>query len=314
MKIYGSNFSAFSVQNPIVTIGTFDGVHNGHRKIIAQLLDIAQQSNGEAVIFTFWPHPRTILATDNFELKLLNTFDERVELLENAGIKNIIVYPFSSEFSKLSYSDFVRRILVDELKIHSLVLGYDNRIGHKGAGNIHNIKQLADELGFNFIPTEALNINTINISSSIIREALNMGRVEVAGKYLSYNYFIQGKVVEGNKIGRKIEFPTANVEVDNMKLIPACGVYAVKVKIAENQYNGMLNIGYRPTIEESSKQKRIEVHIFDFDGELYGTDLRIEFVEKVRDEIKFSSLDELKAQLSIDKQNIKKLYSHNTST
>ena len=240
-------------------------------------------------------------------MKLLNTIDERLELLRQTGIDHLIIHPFSMEFSRITSLDFVRDILVKKLNTKKLVIGYDHHFGKNREGSFEHIKEYGPLYGFEVEEIPAQEIQQINISSTKIRKSLLIGEIQAANQFLGYHYFINGTVVEGSKVGRQIGFPTANIEVDeDYKLIPANGVYAVKIKIEDNNYSGMLNIGTRPTIKEGDVT--IEVNIFNFNQEIYNKPIRIEFFEKIRNEVKFSELTELQQQLNHDKQKVLQLF------
>jgi len=302
VKVYHHINEFKCAKSSVVTIGTFDGVHAGHQVIIKRLITEAKKNNGESVILTFFPHPRMVLYPDNHELRLLNTISERIEMLSKTGIDHLIIHPFSIEFSRLSATDFVRDVLVNQLKVAKLIIGFDHHFGRNREGSFEQLDELAPLYGFGVEEIPAQEIQQINISSTKIRHSLICGEINAANKFLGYHYFMNGKVVAGNKMGRELGFPTANLKVDEWyKLIPANGVYAVKVKIYESSYNGMLNIGSRPTINGSDVT--IEVNIFNFDEDIYNKDIRIEFFERIRDEHKFDELSALKNQLQIDKNN-----------
>lgn len=304
MKIY-RDIDEFQVENPILTIGSFDGVHQGHLKIINRLKEIARENNGESVIFTFYPHPRLVLFPEEGNLRLLTTLNEKIRLFERAGIDHLIIYPFTREFSQLTYSDFVKNVLVDSLKIKTLVVGYDHKFGKNREGSFSMLQDLSDQLNFQLEKLDVLLIDDINISSTKIRDSLQDGNVKRANKYLGYSYTLHGTVVEGQKLGRRIQFPTANVQAsDPNKLIPGHGVYAVFVNTEGKRYRGMLNIGTRPTVNQNADNRSIEVHILGFDGNLYGKELELEFVEKIREEQKFASIDDLRTQLEMDRQTV----------
>ncbi len=304
MKIY-RHIDEFHVENPILTIGSFDGVHLGHLKIINRLKEIANEKKGESVIFTFYPHPRLVLFPEEGNLRLLTTLHEKIRLFERAGIDHLIIYPFSREFSQLTYEDFVKTILVDSLKIKTLVVGYDHKFGKNREGSFSMLQDLSDQFNFQLEKLDVLLIDDINISSTKIRNSLQDGNVKRANKYLGYSYTLHGTVIEGQQLGRRIQFPTANVQAsDPTKLIPGHGVYAVFVNIEDGRYQGMLNIGTRPTVNQNADNRSIEVHILGFDGNLYGKELELEFVEKIRDEQKFASIEDLRAQLEMDKQTV----------
>lgn len=302
MKIY-TDLKDFSAINPVVTIGTFDGVHQGHKKVIRRLQELAHKVKGETVIFTFYPHPRLVLNAENNGLRLINTLEEKKILLEAAGIDHLVIYPFTKEFSKLSYVEFVEQILVRQLGMKYLVVGYDHRFGHNREGKYEDLKVFADKLNFKIERQDVLNMDAINVSSTKVRKAIAEGDIKTANKYLGYRFFIKGDVVDGKKLGHKIGFPTANIDPqESYKLVPKDGVYAVKVDVDDKRYLGMLNIGIRPTVNNQLDNRSIEVHILDFDKDIYYKNITIHFYKRIRNEQFFASLDELKAQLANDKQ------------
>lgn len=288
-------------RNGILTIGTFDGVHAGHQEIIRRINRIALEINGETIVLTFHPHPRMVLQPDDASLKLLNTPDEKIRLLSHYGIDNLILIPFSKEFSRLSAQQYVEDFLWKKIRPRKIVIGYDHRFGNKREGDINLMRTLADKLRFEVVEIEAQMVENISVSSTKIRNALLTGDLETANSLLGRYYSISGKVVRGDQRGTKFGFPTANISVrDPHKLIPASGVYAVRVVVDGEMYGGMLNIGMRPTF--NGQHETIEVHIFDFAQNIYGTQINIEFVGSIRKEIKFKSADELVAQLAKDKE------------
>lgn len=302
LKIYKNLEDTITIKNPVLTTGTFDGVHLGHMRILNRLNILSNECNGESVLFTFFPHPRMVLFPDDKNIKLLNTQSEKIKLLEQAGVKHLIIFPFTKEFSRLSALEYVRDILVNKIGIKKLVIGYDHHFGRNREGNIHNLTELASLYNFDVEEIPALEIDNINISSTKIRNALNEGRIEDANKLLGYNYMINGIVVQGDKIGRSIGFPTANIKLpDSYKLIPADGVYIVKTTVRKKIYYGMLNIGYKPTLKDNSA-KSIEVNLFDFKSEIYNEIINIEFLKWLRNEKKFNALNELQQQLIHDKE------------
>ena len=304
MKVH-TDLNNFSALNPVVTIGTFDGVHLGHKKVIKRLQELAKDVNGETVIFTFYPHPRLVLNTHQDELRLINTLEEKKILLEAAGVDHLVVFPFTKEFSKLSYADFVEKILVGQIGMKSLVVGYDHKFGHKRKGTYEDLKVYANQLNFNIEQLEVLNVDTIDISSTKIRQALAEGDIETTNKYLGHRYFIKGIVVDGKKIGHEIGFPTANIDPqESYKLVPKDGVYAVKVEIEDVIYTGMLNIGFRPTVNHQMDNRSIEVNIFDFDQNIYYKNISIYFYKRIRNEQMFKGIDALKEQLVKDKETV----------
>ncbi len=308
MKVY-YNIETFKAINPVVTIGTFDGVHNGHKKVIGRLKELAAEIEGESVIFTFFPHPRLVLSPEEGNLRLLTTLDEKIQLFEEAGIDHLIAFPFTLEFSRLSYSDFVKTILVDKLNTRCLVVGYDHKFGKDREGGYEFLKECADQYNFRLEKLEALHVGDVNISSTKIRIALESGDIKRANEFLGYRFTLHGNVVEGHKLGREIQFPTANIESsDPHKIIPGHGVYAVMVRFNSSVYKGMLNIGTRPTVNNNADHRSIEVHIFDFNKTIYGKQIELCFYQKIREEQKFNSIDELKKQLEKDKQHVLKMF------
>jgi len=306
LKIY-HNINDFKVENPVLTVGTFDGVHRGHKKILSRLTAEAKKINGEPVVLTLYPHPRKILDPNFKDLFLLNTLDEKAELLEKAGIKHLIIYPFTKEFASLSSCNFIEKVLFNKLNIKELVVGYDHRFGKDRQGDIDILRNCALPFSIDVIKVDAYMLNDETVSSTKIRNALLSGNIEKANTCLGYDYFLSGEVVSGNKIGRTIDFPTANIKVHNEKLIPATGVYAVKVIVSGTEYNGMINIGNRPTVDTNS-ETTVEAHIFDFKGDLYGQKIKINLKKYIRKEQKFPDKEKLKQQLLKDMKFIKKLF------
>lgn len=287
---------------PAVTIGTFDGVHLGHQKVIARLNEIAKTYAGESVIFTFKTHPRMVTAPNETNLRLLTTLNEKIMLFEKYGIDHLIVYPFDKAFSELSYSEFVEKILVNGIGTKRLVVGHDHKFGKNREGGFEYLKKCADKFNFQIEQLDALFVEDENVSSTRIRNALENGDIRKANHYLGYKFTLQGKVVNGKRLGRKLGFPTANIEVsDKHKIIPGYGVYAVKVTVNKTGYFGMLNIGTRPTFNKNADNRSIEVNIFDFDGDIYGQEIMIAFYNKIRDEQKFNNIEMLVGQLAKDK-------------
>ncbi|MBE9469513.1 MAG: bifunctional riboflavin kinase/FAD synthetase [Bacteroidetes bacterium] len=303
MKIYTNieNIEKFNAKNSVLTIGTFDGVHLGHVKVINNMKKIAGQINGETVLFTFYPHPRFVVSTEKKEIKLITTIEEKKVLLEKAGIDHLIIYPFTKEFSQLSYIDFVKNILVKKLNLKHLVVGYDHKFGHNREGSFEYLKECAKKYNFSIEQTEALNVNNISISSTIIRQALREGDIVAANKGLGYSFSVTGQVVRGKGLGRQIGFPTANIDYHKDKLIPGGGIYAVRVIVDNEIFKGMLNIGFRPTVNDDKTDITFEVNIFDFDRDIYDTNITVNFKKRIRSEKKFESLLDLRNQLKIDK-------------
>lgn len=308
MNIYKSIEEFDYTGKTALTIGTFDGVHSGHRVIINQLKKNAENHKLESAILTFFPHPRMVLYPDDNELRLLNTIDERIEMLQKEGVDHLIIHPFSKKFSKLNSTEYVRDILVNRLNVSQLVIGYDHHFGRNREGSLENLHELAPLYDFEVQEIPVQTIQQINISSTKIRNSLTAGEIFAANKFLGYKYFICGTVVDGNKKGRELGFPTANIKVNEWyKLIPAKGVYAVKVIIDGTTYLGMLNIGVRPTV--NGRNATIEVNIFNFNQNIYNKAVRIEFYERIRDEQKFERIDDLKNQLKLDKEKAIQIFS-----
>ena len=301
MRIYNNISEITTLQHAIVTIGTFDGVHLGHQKIIKHLLEIKQREGGETVLFTFAPHPRKVLFPDQKDLRLITTTEEKCDLLKQFGIDHALVFPFTKAFSQMHANDYVTEIIAKALHTKTLVIGYDHRFGSDRAGNIDTLKSLSAANHFTVEEIPVQEINMLNVSSSRIRKAIEEGDIDTANAYLGYHFFITGEVVKGKQLGRTIGYPTANIVIDDEdKLIPKIGVYAVNVLIGKEMHKGMLNIGTNPTTDSDNKVK-IEVNMFDFDKELYGQKIKVEFIKHIRDEQKFANLDELKQQLANDK-------------
>lgn len=290
------------IKNAIVSQGTFDGVHLAHKKIIERLQQIASIKDGQTVLITFEPHPRMVLFPDDHGLQLLSTLNEKIHLLEKAGIDHLIILPFTKEFSRQTSEQFIRTILVNKIKTNTLVIGYDHRFGKNREGSFEHLKESSSLYGFEVEEIPEQDIDEIAVSSTKIRNALLNNDIKTAQKYLGNSYSLEGKVVKGKQLGRTIGYPTANIDVENsFKLIPQDGVYAVWVWYNKARFGGMLNIGNNPTVAD--KGRSIEVNIFDFEKEIYTEMLKIEFVSKLRNEEKFNGLDALKAQLHLDKQN-----------
>jgi len=310
VNIYTNLEDFEGVKKPVLTIGTYDGVHLGHQKIIEYLNFTANKIGGESVVFTFHPHPRMVLYPDDHNLELLQTIDERIKKLEKAGVDHLIVFPFTKEFSRLSGTEFIRDILVNKIGIHTLVVGYDHHFGRNREGSMAQLEELAPIYNFEIEEISVFMKDEVKISSTKIRKALQKGDVCEAKKYLGDFYVLSGEVVNGDKIGSKIDFPTANLKIiEDYKLIPSNGVYAVHVLLDNIQYDGMLNIGHRPTISKAG-EKRIEVNLFDFQKNIYGKMIAIKFVKMIRNEKTFANLDELKTQLKKDESKCKSILGH----
>ena len=309
MKVYHSLEDFKKLNNAIVTTGTFDGVHIGHQAILSRVVEFAKKEKGESVLITFFPHPRMVLQKD-LKIKLLNTISEKIDLLGKTGIDHLLIYPFTKEFSKMSSTEFVRDILVNKIGTKKLVIGYDHQFGKNREGSFENLSELSKIYDFEVEEISAQDINNISVSSTKIRDAITKdGNMKTAMKFLGSSFQLSGVVTTGNKIGTKIGFPTANISIEeDYKLIPKDGAYVVSISIDNTQYYGMLNIGNRPTVE--GENRTIEVHIFDFDHQIYNREVKILFIDRLRDEKKFSGIDTLKKQLEIDLINSKNIISN----
>ena len=299
MKIF-NNINEFNCKkSTIITIGTFDGVHLGHQKILKKL-NIEAENNGlESSVLTFFPHPRTVLNPDS-SLKLINTIEERISLFKKSKIDNLIVHPFTKEFSELDSEDYVKNILVDQLKAKIVLIGYDHKFGKNRTADINNLKEYGIKYNFEVIEIKAEEINDIAISSTKIRNSIEEGDIQLTNSYLGYEFSFFGKVVKGNSIGKTLGFPTANIKIGtDLKLIPKNGVYLISTIINQKIIFGMMNIGIKPTTNENTKS--IEVNLFDFNQDLYDTNITIYIKQFLREEIKFDSLNELKLQIEKDK-------------
>lgn len=300
MKIY-NHFSEFKkLNNAVVTIGTFDGVHYGHQKIIKRLCELAKTTGGESVILTFFPHPRLIIDPENQDLKMINTISEKAKILADLGVNHLIITPFTRDFSNLSPAEYIRDILVDTIGVKHLIVGYDHRFGKDRKGGMKELEEFSKLFDFKIEEIPEQDINDVAVSSTKIRRALLNGEVALAASYLGYHFSLSGQVVKGDKIGRTIGYPTANIFVEETyKLIPSDGIYAVTVEMGVEVFKGMAYIGQRPTI--NGMTRNIEVNIFDFSKEIYGQDVKMNFLEFLRHDVKFTGLEALKEQLHKDK-------------
>lgn len=300
MKIYHSLEDFSRLPFGVVTSGTFDGVHVGHQKILLRLKEVAEKHNGETVVITFWPHPRTILKPNEPSLKLLNTFEEKADLLRKFGVQHLIRIPFTKEFSQVTSVDFITQILVNRIGTRKLVIGYDHRFGKNREGSFEQLKLNGPAFGFDVEEISRQDIDHVGVSSTKIRQALEVGDIETANHFLGESYPLSGRVIKGDKLGRVLGYPTANIDLDSHdKLVPAEGIYAVTVVHENSSYGGMLYIGNRPTVDGSKRS--IEVNIFNFDKEIYGETLKLSFQKLLRSDSKFSDLESLKKQLEKDK-------------
>jgi riboflavin kinase/FMN adenylyltransferase len=301
MKIYHSLDDFTRLNYGVVTSGTFDGVHLGHQKILQRLHEISKKNEGESVVITFWPHPRLILRPTDLSLKLLNTFEEKAELLRQQNIDHLIRIPFTKEFSQLTSQEFITKILVETIGTKKLVIGYDHRFGKNREGSFEQLKVNGPTYGFDVEEIPQQDIDHVAVSSSKIRKALEAGDIDTATHFLGRPYSLSGRVIKGDKLGRVLGFPTANIDLDSHdKLIPTEGIYAVRVTHEKNEYGGMLYIGTRPTVDGSKRS--IEVNLFNFDKEIYGESLQVSFIKLLRMDSKFNDLESLKEQLHKDKE------------
>ncbi len=312
MKIYHQLSEFKKLANAVVTIGTFDGVHFGHQKIVKRLCELAKSSGGESVLLTFFPHPRMIIDPENQELKMINTIDEKAQILASLGIDHLIITPFTRDFSNLSAEEYIKKILIDTIGTKKIIIGYDHRFGKDRLGNIQTLTANASTFGYEVEEIPEQDINDVSVSSTKIRKALLEGDVALANKYLGYTFSICGPVIKGDKIGRTIGFPTANIFIaETYKLIPSDGIYAVTVEMelesklspadsGHQTFKGMAYIGQRPTI--NGMTRNIEVNIFDFDREIYGQHIKMNFLAFLRYDVKFTGLEALKLQLQKDKE------------
>lgn len=308
MKVHYGIEKALDCRKPIVTIGTFDGMHLGHQKIIKQLIKAAKDINGETVLITFYPHPRSIINAAE-PVKLLQNQNEKIAKLRALGLDHLLVLPFTSEFSKLTAVDFVKTILMANLNCHSLVLGYDHHFGNNREGNLSFLQANATKFNLQIIEIPAKEIDAIKISSTKIRNSLIEGEIETANSFLGYPYEINGVVIHGHQLGRTIGFPTANVAVSDInKLIPKSGVYAIKAVILSQTVFGMLNIGTNPTVQDSSSLN-IEAHLFDYDRDIYGESITLQLITYIRTEQTFNSVNELTKQLKQDEIFVRNYFS-----
>jgi riboflavin kinase/FMN adenylyltransferase len=295
-----ATLDTFPNKNSVVTIGTFDGVHVGHQKIINKLVKIAKKEGLHAAILTFFPHPRMVLQSDS-NIKLINTIDEKSEILKTFGVDNLVIHEFTREFSRLTALEFVRDVLVEKLHVKHLIVGYDHRFGRNRSANIEDLREFGETYNFKITEITAKEIDEVAVSSTKIRNSLIEGNIQLANKYLGYNFMLIGKVVKGRSLGSKIGFPTANIQVnEHYKLIPKKGSYVVKVYVNDSEVYGMMNIGENPTIK--GKGSSIEVHLFDFNKNIYDQNLKIQLLHRLRDEQKFNSVEDLKIQLSKDQE------------
>lgn len=310
VKVHFGKFSPSRPQNPVVTTGTFDGVHLGHQQIIDRLIRSAKENQGESVVVTFDPHPRSVLFPNDSSLKLLQSVEEKAQRLTALGVDHLLVIPFDKAFAEMTADDYVRKIMVELIGASKLVIGYDHQFGKNREGSFIKLQQMGMIYGFEVEEIPAHIIDQVTISSSRIRKALTAGELETANAYLGYPYTLHGKVIPGDALGRIIGFPTANLEISHpLKLIPASGVYAVKVSVDDFEFRAMMNIGYRPTVSDERVLK-LEVHLLDFSGDLYGKQLSVSCFKRLRDEQKFDDIAALKNQLLLDKKQVEDFFNN----
>lgn len=309
MKIYTDLSNYTSTNKTFVTIGTFDGLHVGHQKVLSNLVQSAKKNNASSVLLTFFPHPRIVLQK-NASIKLINTIDERIKLLDKTGLEILVIHEFTKDFAEKTAFDFVKNVLVDNLKISNLIIGYDHRFGKDREGNFEQLTAFGEKFGFKVNKIPQQEIDHITISSTKIRKAIELGNIEDANRYLGYYFMLTGEVVKGKNLGEKIGFPTANLSIkETYKLLPKTGSYVVKAELEGETVYGMMNIGYNPTVK--GKNQTIEIHFFDFNKDLYGKTIQIDVLKFLREEQKFNSVEDLKNQLLRDKQNSLKIIQNN---
>lgn len=302
MKVHRDIENLPAFRNAVITIGTFDGVHMGHRQIINKLRDEAKAINGETVIITFHPHPRKVIASTILGVRLINTLEEKLELLDQLGIDHVVVVPFTDAFANQPAEEYVKNFLIEKFHPHTIIIGYDHRFGKERKGDYLLLEEKADAYGYVLKEIPKHVLDEISISSTRIRESLLEAKLEVADKLLGYEFFFSGIVVHGDKLGRKLGYPTANLKILNEeKIIPGNGIYAVYAQPEgyDHKLKAMMSIGFRPTVD--GKKRVIEVNIFDFDKEIYGESLKVYVKKYLREEIKFNNLEELVAQIGLDK-------------
>jgi riboflavin kinase/FMN adenylyltransferase len=309
LKIYTDLAEYTSKNKTFVTIGTFDGVHIGHQKVLSNLVLSAEKNNASSVLLTFFPHPRMVLQK-NTDIKLINTLEERIELLKKTGLDSLVIHEFTEDFAEKTALDFVKNVLVDHLKIAKLIIGYDHRFGKNREGNFDQLSDYGKIFGFEVNKISQQEIDHITISSTKIRKAIELGNIEEANRYLGYHFMLKGDIVKGNNLGEKIGFPTANLSIkESYKLLPKTGSYIVKSELENQTVYGMMNIGYNPTVK--GKKQTIEIHFFDFNKDLYGKKIQIDVLKFLRDEQKFDSVEVLKKQLVNDRQKSLKIIADN---
>ena len=305
MQVFENILEYKSSRKSIVTIGTFDGVHIGHRKIITDMVAKGEKENLLSILLTFFPHPRMVLQKDS-NIKMIDTINEKKKIFKKLGVEVLIIQPFTTDFSRMSAIKFTRDILVNSLKVSKLMIGYDHRFGRNREATVKTLKSFGLDYNFKVDEIPAQDIESISVSSTKVRKAIRSGDFKLVNKFLSRPFNLSGKIIKGDELGRKIGYPTANLKIfEKYKLKPQNGVYLTRTKLKKQTYFGMMNIGIRPTI--SAKNNQIETHLFDFNGNLYGHEMTLEILEKIREEKKFKSIEKLKIQLDIDKKHCQKL-------
>jgi riboflavin kinase/FMN adenylyltransferase len=296
-------------KNPILTLGTYDGVHLGHQEIIRSLVNRAKMENKESVLFTFDPHPRKVLYPESYSVKLIDTVDEKLQKLQDLGLDTVILFPFTKDFSRLSAMEFVRDVLVNQIGVSEMHIGYDHHFGKNREGSFQELQELGELYNFQVFQLPAIALEETTISSTKIRNAILEGKIEYASEMMGKPFVLQGKVVRGQQIGRTIGFPTANIDLENTeKIVPKNGVYAVKTYIEEQVIHGVMNIGTRPTIANNG-EVTIEVHMFDFKEEIYNKHLKVEVMQRIRDEKRFENIEDLKKQIQLDEATARNYFS-----
>ena len=305
MQVFENILEYKPSRESIVTIGTFDGVHIGHRKIITNMVEKGEKENLLSILLTFFPHPRMVLQKD-FNIKMIDTINEKKKIFKKLGVEVLIIQPFTKDFSRMSAIKFTRDILVNSLKVSKLMIGYDHRFGRNREATVKTLKSFGLDYNFKVDEIPAQDIESISVSSTKVRKAIKSGDFKLVNKFLSRPFNLSGKIIKGDELGRKIGYPTANLKIfEKYKLKPQNGVYLTRTKLKKQTYFGMMNIGIRPTI--SAKNNQIETHLFDFNGNLYGHEMTLEILEKIREEKKFKSIEKLKIQLDVDKKHCQKL-------
>jgi len=305
MQVFENILEYKPTRKSIVTIGTFDGVHIGHRKIITDMVAKGKKENLLPILLTFFPHPRMVLQKDS-NIKMIDTINEKKKIFKKLGVEVLIIQPFTKDFSRMSAIKFTRDILVNSLKVSKLMIGYDHRFGRNREATVKTLKSFGLDYNFKVDEIPAQDIESISVSSTKVRKAIRSGDFKLVNKFLSRPFNLSGKIIKGDELGRKIGYPTANLKIfEKYKLKPQNGVYLTRTRLKKQTYFGMMNIGIRPTI--SAKNNQIETHLFDFNGNLYGHEMTLEILEKIREEKKFKSIEKLKIQLDIDKKHCQKL-------